>query len=157
MSHLRRFVESAGSVANIQGSILDAMEQVFTQEEYLQLEATLLAPGYEGWESRAIQIVKMGVQDRWDELRAHAAEITARYKAAVPYPGQSKEFWVDPVNRPHLRVYWCLKCGHQQTSMALSGICCHGQPACLRCKHEVHEANCRRKKSKKKSPEQEPK
>lgn len=144
MSKLRAFIESAGSVASVQESILNAMEQVFPEAEYHQLEATVLAPGYEGWESRAIQLIKMGVSEHWAHLKAHAQEVNARYRAAVPHPGQSSEYWVDPLTSPHLRVYWCLKCGFQQTSLALSGICCHGQPKCARCKHEVHEAGCRK-------------
>lgn len=154
MSRLRCFVESAASVAAVQESILNAMETVFPETDYPSLEATVLAPGYEGWEARALQLVKMGVNENWGTLKHQVETINARYKAAVPYPNQSAEYWVDPVTQPHLRVYWCLKCGHQQTSLALSGICCHGQPKCLRCSHEVHETNCRRKAAPR--PEQEP-
>lgn len=145
MSKLRNFVEGAGQVAAAQESILNAMEQVFAPEAYAQLEAAILAPGLDGWESRALHLIKSAVGENFSALQADVAAINARYKAAVPYPGQSPEYWVDPVNQPHLRVYWCLKCGHQQTNLALSGICCHGQPKCLRCKHEVHEDTCRRK------------
>ncbi len=147
MSNLRRFVESAASVADVQTCILNAMENVFHERDYPQLEATILAPGYEGWEARALQLIKMGVSERWNALQAGITEINARYKAAVPYPNQSAEYWVDPLTAPQLRVYWCLKCGHQQTNLALSGICCHGQPKCLRCSHQVHEPNCRRDKT----------
>lgn len=159
MSKLRWFVESAASVAAVQESILNAMESVFPENDYPQLEATILAPGYEGWESRAISLIKMGVNEHWGQLKHHVETINARYKAAVPYPGQTAEYWVDPLTAPHLRVYWCLKCGHQQTSLALSGICCHGQPKCLRCFHQVHEENCRRKPAAQapvQPPEQEP-
>ena len=70
MSKLRWFVESAASVASVQESILNAMETVFPASDYPQLEATILAPGYEDWESRAIKLIKMGVQEHWGQLKA---------------------------------------------------------------------------------------
>lgn len=143
MSKLRWFVESAASVAAVQESILNAMEAVFPENDYPQLEATILAPGYENWESRAISLIKMGVKEHWDQLGAHVKTVNARYKAAVPYPNQPSEYWVDPLSAPHLRSYFCLRCGWKIVSLALSGICCHGAPPCPRCKHELHEPSCK--------------
>lgn len=147
MSKLRWFVESAASVAAVQESILNAMETVFPGSEYPQLEATILAPGYEDWEARAIKLIKMGVQEHWGQLKAEVETINARYKAAVPYPNQSAEYWVDPLTSPHLRSYFCLRCGFKIVSLALSGICCHGAPPCPRCGHEIHESTCKREKN----------
>lgn len=144
MSRLRAFVEGAGKVAAVQDVILAAMERVFGHKDYASLEAAILAPGLEGWEGRAIHLVKSQVQESFSALQADVKEIGLRYKQAYPHPNQSIEFWVDEHKKPHLRVYFCLRCGYRVTSMSLSGICCHGQPECPRCKHQVHEANCRR-------------
>ena len=143
MSRLRDFVEGAAEVAAIQGQILSSMENVF-RDEYRPIETTILAPGLDGWESRAIQLVKQKVGESFSALKAEVSEINAKYKTAVPHPNQSQEYWVDPLTAPHLRVYYCLRCGYAVTSLALSGMCCHGQPECPRCKHTVHEPSCRK-------------
>jgi rubrerythrin len=148
MSRLRNFVEGAGSVAAAQESILNAMENIFDPTAYAQLEAAILAPGLEGWESRALVLIKSAVGENFAALQADVDMLKARYKKAVPYPGQEQDFWVDELKKPHLRVYFCLKCGYRVSSMALSGICCHGAPPCPRCKHELHEPNCRKRKQK---------
>lgn len=153
MSRLSRFVAGAGTVAQIQEHILDAMGQLFTDEEYPAIEATILAPGLDGWESRAIRVIKEHTKESFDNLGAQVQRFQARFRAGVPYPGQSPEipaFMLDKTG-PHLRVYWCTRCGHQQTNFALSAICCHGSPKCLRCSFELHEPSC----VKMKQPEKE--
>lgn len=147
MSKLRDFIEGAGEVAAVQETVLNALERIFTDGDYPAIEAAILAPGYEGWEGRAVQLLKGAVTERHAAMVSEIELISARYKSAIPYPGQTAEYWVDTYKQPHLRVYWCLKCGHKQTSMALSGICCHGQPECVRCHHQVHEPTCARKKT----------
>ena len=147
MSRLRDFVEGAGSVAAAQESILNAMENIFNPEAYAQLEAAILAPGLDGWEGRALHLIKSAVGENFASLQADVSSINARYKASVPHPGQAQEYWVDEHKKPHLRIYWCLRCGYRVTSMSLSGICCHGQPECPRCHHQVHEDNCRRRQA----------
>ena len=142
MSRLRKFVEGAHTVAEIQEAILEAMGRTFDGNDYAAMETAILAPGYEGWESRALSVIKASVNDSWVGLQSHCTTLTQRYKNAIPYPGQTEEFWVDP------RAYWCLKCGYRVTSMAISGICCYGQPECLRCKHEVHEPGCKKTEKK---------
>lgn len=130
-------------MAAVQESVLNAMESAFS-DDFPVIEAAILAPGLEGWESRAIQMLKARVAEDFGALQAHAAAVNLRYRSAIPAKDQP-EYWVDPKNQPHLRVYWCLKCGYKVTSMSLSGICCHGQPECPRCQHQVHEDTCRRK------------
>lgn len=146
MSRLRNFVEGAGQVAAAQESILNAMEDIFAPEVYANLEAAILAPGLDGWEGRALQLIKSAVGENFAALQTDVEHFKARYRAAVPYPGQEQDFWVDETAKPHLRVYWCTRCGYRVTSMALSGICCHGMPKCPRCKFELHEPNCKRNK-----------
>ncbi len=146
MSRLSRFVEGASNVASIQEHLLEVMAHLFTDEEYHAIEATVLAPGYEGWEGRALRVIKDTTKERWDSLGSQVERFQAKFKAGVPYPNQDTE--LPPLSdktAPHLRAYWCLKCGYRITSMALSGICCHGQPECSRCHHVLHEPNCRRK------------
>ncbi len=144
MSKLRGFVAGAAAVAFVQETILNAMDDVFESSEVASLEAALLAPGYAGWEARAIQLIKSQVKETHKDLEAHVRRLQEKFKATVPYPGQGADYWVDPLSRPHLRAYYCLRCGFKMTSLALAGICCHGQPECSRCKHQVHEASCKR-------------
>lgn len=148
VSKLRQFVEGAGNVASIQEHLLDTMRLMFDEEngDYAALEASILAPGFDGWEGRAISAIKSSVQSRFSILNRHCDILTEKYKKLHPHPNQDGAFWVDPLTQPHLRAYWCLKCGYQVTTLALSGICCHGQPECPRCHHVVHEETCKRRK-----------
>lgn len=146
MSRLSRFVGGAGTVAQIQDHILDAMENLFNEEEYTAIEAAVLAPGYEGWESRALGIIKATTKERWEDLHAQVEKLQHRYRAGVPHRTQDEWIPSDPQS-PHLRVYWCLKCGFRITSLALGGLCCFGMPECSRCHFSLHEKTCKRGKS----------
>lgn len=149
MSKLREFVEGAANVANFQEHLLSTMRDMFGAEdsgEYTALEASILAPGIDGWESRALTLIKSSVSARFSSLSRECDTLNQKYKKVVAHPNQPEDFWVDPMRQPHLRAYWCLRCGYHVTTMALSGICCHGQPECPRCHHEVHEDKCLRKK-----------
>lgn len=154
---MRNFVAGAGTIASIQEHILDSLDYTFPDEQdRAAIEAAILAAGYEGWESRAINILKSTVTDSHDKLTQHIARIGAKFRSAVPHPGQAEDPTIAPQLNPHLRVYFCLKCGLRMTSFALKGLCCWGQPKCTRCAYEIHETGCKKTvKAKKSQPEKE--
>jgi hypothetical protein len=119
----------------------------FSDEEYPAVEALILAPGLDGWEARAIGILKQTTKESFESLGTQVSGIQRKYKRGVPHPDQV-DWEPSTKDAPHLRVYFCLKCGHKITSLALSGICCYGAPECSRCHHVLHEPTCKNFKAK---------
>ncbi len=146
---MRKFVAGAGTIASIQEHILDALDETFPEDQdRAAIEAAVLASGYENWESRAINILKSNTSEAHAKLTQHIAQLSARFRQPVAHPGQDPEPFISPQANPHLRVYFCLRCALRMTSMALSGLCCFGQPRCQRCGFEIHEKNCNGRKRK---------
>jgi hypothetical protein len=113
-----RFAVCADGVGKVQLQIIQAARRCFTPDE---LQNMKFGMGEEGWEVRLFALI---------------------LKRTAAYYNLAHGISDNDLSRPQLRVWNCGKCDAKNTSCQVHGACCHGQPQCVKCGFQTHEASC---------------